>query len=102
VGGMSKQFILRSVDIDSYIDIEDLLDKIEEIKKVYDSPKDFGISQNDYEMEITFESLETDREYESRLKREEREKIAEEKRKKDIEKKERAQLERLKKKYGDV
>lgn len=97
---MSKQYILRSESLGDSISLETLQDIVERVKKLYDSPRDFVVCYDYHNVELIFESLETDKEYQARTKREQTEQRASEKRKLELEKKERKLLEKLQKKYG--
>lgn len=94
-----KRKLDRSEDIDSYISLDELLRLIKEIQSKDSSADDFGLSSNDYSMDLVWQSLETDKEYQTRIKLEAKENEAKIKRKLAKEEKERKMLEKLKEKY---
>jgi uncharacterized protein (DUF736 family) len=88
--------------IDSYISLEELLKLVDAVKLEDSSADNFGISSNDYSMDLVWQSLETDKEYELRIKLEAKEKEAKLKRKLAKEEKERKMLAKLKEKYETI
>lgn len=97
-----KRKLDRSEDIDSYISLDELLNLIKEIQSKDSSADDFGLSSNDYSMNLVWQSLETDKEYQTRIKLEAKETEAKLKRKLAREEKERKMLEKLKEKYEKI
>lgn len=94
-----KRKLDRSEDIDSYISLDELLRLIKEIQSKDSSADDFGLSSNEYSMNLVWQSLETDKEHQARIKLEAKENEAKLKRKLAKEEKERKMLEKLKEKY---
>ena len=97
-----KQKLDRSEDIDSYISLDELLRLIKEIQLKDSSAVDFGLSSNDYTMNLVWQSLETDKEYQTRTKLEAKDNEAKLKRKFAKEEKERKMLAKLKEKYETI
>lgn len=97
-----RRKLTRSENICSYISLDELLNLVKEIQLKDSSADDFGISSNDYSMDLVWESLETDKEYETRIKLEAKENEAKLKRKLAKEEKERKMLAKLKEKYETI
>lgn len=101
---MTKKMLDKTYEIDLlYSNISDVIKILSEYEAKY--PDSFlSISVDDYQTRsiiINYTELETDKEYESRIKREQQQKEKNKKNKAKNEEKERKEYERLKRIYGN-